>query len=401
MSRCEVAIIGAGPYGLAVAAHLLARGIHTHVFGDPMEFWQHRMPRGMLLRSSKRSSSIGNPNSGFCLGDYAAHARRKIANPITLDDFIAYGRWFQRSAVPECDYRRVSNLIGASNGFRLVLEDGDAIHAKYVVVAAGIAAFVHRPQGFSGLPLEKVSHSSEHADFQRFAGSRVVVIGAGQSGFESAALLLESGAEVEIVARASRVHWLSSTNALRRLPPRLLSMLDPGTDVGPLGLNQVAARPRLFASLPHPVQALVTYRCIRPAVATWLNNRVAKVQVTTSTEVTRASADGKGVSLELSDGTTRLVDHLLLATGYRIDISRYSFIDRGLFSSISRFQGYPMLSHRFKSSVEGLFFAGATAAISLGPLFRFVVGTQYCARAISEAIALRLELAPRQEHAFA
>ena len=162
-----------------------------------------------------------------------------------------------------------------------------------------------------------------------------------------------------------------------------------------------AARPRFFASLPHPVQALVTYRCIRPAVAAWLNTRVAKAHVTASTEVTRTAVVRNGLSLELSDGATRFVDHLLLATGYRIDISKYSFIDPGLLKSISRMQGYPLLSHQFRSSVPGLFFAGATAVLSLGPLFRFVVGTQYCARAISEAIAPKSELVLRREHAFA
>jgi len=400
VSECGVAIIGAGPYGLAIAAHLHCLGIPTHVLGEPMEFWQHRMPRGMLLRSSKRSSSIGHPNAGFCLDDYATQNGAELPTTVPLQEFINYGRWFQRRAVPECDCRRVSKLVAVSDGFCLLLEDGDAVHAKYVIVAAGIGAFAHLPQLFNGLPVEKVSHSSEHTDFRRFAGMRVLVVGGGQSAFESAALLSESGADVEIVVRASRVIWLSATNVIRHLPSRLSAILDPGTDVGPLGLNQLAARPRLFASLPYPLQTFITYRCIRPAVAAWLNKRVARAKVTTSTEVTRASANGKGARLELSDGTTRHVDHVLLATGYRVDVSRYSFIDRDLSRSISHFAGYPLVSYRFESSVKGLFFAGAAAALSLGPLFRFVAGTQYCARAISEAIALRLELIPRQQRVF-
>jgi thioredoxin reductase len=387
INQSMVAIIGAGPYGLAIAAHLRAQGIATSVFGEPMAFWQHHMPHGMLLRSSKRSSSIGSPNGGSSLDDYATQNSTRLPDPLPLDRFINYGKWFQRIAVPECDWRRVSNLGPAPGGFRLVLEDADEVSAKYVIVAAGISRFAHMPEQFAGLPSDKVSHSSEHTDLQKFSGMRVLVIGSGQSAFESAALLLESGAEVEIVVRSSRVIWLSNKSAVHHLPSWLGSLLDPGTDVGPLGLNQLVARQRLFALLPHQFRDPIAYRCIRPAVAPWLATRVAQAQITTSTEIANASLSGKNVKLELSNGTSRLVDHVLFATGYRVDISRYSFIDRALFRSIAQFRGYPLVSHRFESSVAGLFFAGAPAAFSLGPVCRFVAGTQYCARAISRAIA--------------
>jgi hypothetical protein len=399
-SECTVAVIGAGPYGLAAAAHLLSRGISTHVFGEPMEFWQRQMPRGMLLRSSKRSSSIGNPSGGFCLADYAAQAERELAERVPREDFIAYGRWFQQSVVPDCDRRRVSDLVRSSKGFRLLLNDGNTARATYVIVAGGIGPFAHVPELFAGLPSEKVSHSSDHVDFQRFADKRVVVVGAGQSAFESAALLLESDANVEIVVRASRVIWLSSANPARRLQRYFLSSIDPGTDVGPLGLDQIAARPRLFASLPYRLQAPIAYRCIRPAVSSWLSARVARADIKTSTDIARASVNGNSLNIKLSDGASRTIDHLLLATGYHIDISRYSFINRDLYRSTSCLHGYPLLSPCFESSVEGLYFAGAAAALSLGPLFRFVAGTQYCARSISESIAVKLGLRSRSERAL-
>ena len=387
VNQSVAAIIGAGPYGLATAAHLRAKGMRTFVFGEPMAFWRHQMPHGMMLRSSKRSSSIGSPNGNRSLDDYATQRGTELPNPLPLEEFINYGNWFQRIAVPECDCRRVSNLIPAAGGFRLVLEDGDEVQAKHVIVAAGISRFAYVPKALMSLPGEKVSHSSEHADFQKFSGTRVLVIGGGQSAFESAALLLENGAEVEIVVRSSRVIWLSNKSPMHRLPPWLGSLLDPGTDVGPLGLNQLVAHPRLFALLPYQIRGPIAYRCIRPAVASWLSTRISNAPVTTSTEITNASLAGKDVRLELSNGTSRLIDHVLLATGYRVDISRYSFIDRPLFRSIAQFQGYPLLTHHFESSVAGLFFAGAPAAFSLGPLCRFVAGTQYCARAISQAIA--------------
>lgn len=366
-----------------------------------MEFWRRHMPRGMMLRSSKRSSSIGSPNSGLCLEDYAAALGKQLEDLIPLEDFVAYGLWFQHLAVPECERRRVHGLVGASNGFRILLEDGHVVCAKCVVVASGIGPFAHIPQVFGGLPSERASHSSEHTDLGRFLEKRVIVVGSGQSAFESAALLVESGADVEVVVRSNRVIWLSGKNAARRLQRRFLSILDPGTDVGPLGLDQIAARPRLFATLPYWLQGPIAYRCVRPAVSSWLHSRVARARVTTSIEVTRVFENGKHIKIELSDGTARLADHVLLATGYRVDISRYSFLNPDLYNSISRFQGYPVLSRRFESSAEGLFFAGAAAAHSVGPLFRFVAGTEYCARAISGAIAMRLGLPRLREDPFA
>jgi FAD-dependent urate hydroxylase len=365
-----------------------------------MEFWQRHMPGGMLLRSSKRSSHMGDPKDGFRLDDYVAQHGTVLGNHVPLEEFIKYGCWFQRNLVPECERQRVTGLDVASNGFRLLLNDGKTVYAKFAIVAAGIGPFAHRPQTFNGLSAEKVSHSSDHANLQRFAGMRVVVIGAGQSAFESAALLLENGADVEIVARADRVIWLSST-LLPSLPSRLRRMLDPGTDVGPPGLNQLVARPRIFASLPYRLREPIAQRCIRPAVAGWLKSRVAEIQVTMPREVTGATTNGKGVRLHLNDGTTRDADHVLLATGFCIDISRYSFIGGNLFTSISQFRGYPLVTLGFESSIRGLFFAGATSALSLGPLFRFVAGTGYCAAIISNVIGARLGSSPIREHTFA
>ena len=394
------AIVGAGPYGLATAAHLRSRGVGTRTFGEPMEFWLRQMPRAMRLRSSKRSSSIGSPNVGFSLGDYAAQAGREIEDPIPAEDFIAYGRWFQRRVAPECDSRRVVDIAWASEGFSILLDDGHSLRARHVVVAGGIGPFAYVPEVFRGLPSEVATHSAQHVDFDRFAGKRVVVIGSGQSAFESAALLSESDAEVEIVARSPRVIWLSG-GAARRLPRNLLSMIDPGTDVGPLGLDQIAARPWIFASLPYALQGPIYRRCVRPAAAGWLRTRVDKVRVTTSAEVVRASSIGRGVKIDLSDGTSRLADHLLLSTGYRVDISKYPFISPTLHRLIASLDGYPLLNRRFEASVDGLFFAGAPATLSLGPLFRFVAGTQYCAAAISQAIARNLGLPWRHERPFA
>jgi cation diffusion facilitator CzcD-associated flavoprotein CzcO len=384
-SRSQVAIIGAGPYGLAAAAHLRAACIETQVFGKAMEFWENQMPEGMLLRSSWGASRISDPHGSLTLDTYQSEHNVKLEAPVPLDGFIKYGRWFQRQVVPDLDGRRVSRVETHSNasvqtapgGFRLTLEDGESLEAKRVVVAGGIAPFAWRPPQFDKLPPSLASHSADHRDLGRFAGQQVVVVGGGQSAMESAVLLSENGADVELIMRTPKVRWLRRSNLLHHQPEPLRRLLYPPTDVGPPVLNLMVAAPDFFRRLPRALQTRWAYRAIRPAASGWLMPRSGKVRITTGHEVTSAAPAGERLRLTLSNGTERRVDHVLCATGYHVDISRYSFLAPELVQSLRRVNGYPMLRDGFESSVPGLHFLGAPSAWSFGPLMRFVSGTWY------------------------
>lgn len=58
----RVAIIGAGPYGLSIAAHLRAYGIPFRIFGAPLDSWRRHMPVGMMLKSDGFASSLSAPD---------------------------------------------------------------------------------------------------------------------------------------------------------------------------------------------------------------------------------------------------------------------------------------------------------------------------------------------------
>ena len=350
-----------------------------------MEFWEQQMPTGMFLRSAWYACDISDPFGNFGLNDYRLRAREEFSAPVPLDSFVRYGHWFQRHLLPDVDRRKVSR-IEKNGSFRLSLNDGETLHAKRVVVAAGISSFANRPPEFADLPRILASHSSEHRDLSRFRGQRVMVIGGGQSAFESAALLKENGAEVELVMRAPEVRWLHGSVGFRTTLGALRRLLYPPTDVGPPGLNQLIARPHLFRLLPRALQTRWAYRAIRPAAATWLHERMDGVRVTTGRRATSAVTCGDMARVELDDGTRREVDHVLLATGFRVDVSRYNFLGPELLRNLKTDQGYPRLTLGLESSVEGLHFMGAPAARSFGPLVRFVSGTGYSARALAEAI---------------
>jgi thioredoxin reductase len=383
----QVAIIGAGPYGLATAAHLRTAKIETRVFGEPMEFWENQMPEGMLLRSSWDACHIADPHRTSTLDCYSVSQNVAVPKPVPLDRFIDYGRWFQKRMVPDVDKRRVIDIDITGKGFRVALNDGDSVQVQRVVVATGIALFARRPSQFSGLPPTLVSHTSEHRNLKRFAGQRVVVIGGGQNALESAALLHEIGAEVEVLARRQRVHWLdqkmrwlkSNANPIRPL-------LYPSTDVGPPGLNLIVATPGLFRRLPRPLQEKIAYRSIRPAGTGWLVPRLRDVRITTGVGANSAKATGESVSLDLSDGAKRVADHVVLATGFQVDVSRYKFLGTGVLRALRVNDGYPELKTGFESSVPGLYFVGAPAARSFGPLCRFVSGTAFTARSLTRSV---------------
>jgi len=212
-----------------------------------------------------------------------------------------------------------------------------------------------------------------------------MVVGGGQSALESAALLTEAGAQVEVIARSRNIHWLRGTWLRQYLGP-LRPLVYPSTDVGPPGLNWIVARPYVFRQLPPRLRERVARRSIRPAGAPWLQPRLRMVPLTTGRAVTSVVPSGARIQLGLNDGTERRVDHVLLATGYSVDATKYPFLAACIMQSLSRSQGYPVLTTRFESSVPGVFFLGASAAHSFGPLLRFVSGTGYAARTLTRYV---------------
>lgn len=376
---CDVAIVGAGPYGLAAASHLReVKGLNVSIFGEPMRFWRTAMPAGMLLRSAWSASHIADPNGALTLDAYKLSSGNHLAAPITLERFVDYGLWYQRSAVPDVDRRKVSAIERSGNHFRLALHDGSNLSASRVIVAGGISAFAACPLAFESVPPEFATHTSQSPDLSRFADKRVIVVGGGQSALESAALLHEVGAQVEILVRRSRVHWLGLKERLRPLG-RASSLLFSPTDVGPVGISRLVAAPDILRKFPRTIQTRLRVLSVRPAGARWLRERLRSVPIATNTTVISAVPANGSLKLALDDGSTRVVDHVLLGTGYRVNVARYNLLDRSILDHLQVVDGSPRLGPALESSVPGLHFLGAPAAWSYGPLMYFVSGTKYAA----------------------
>ena len=390
MTHRDVVIIGAGPYGLSAAAHLRTiPGLDVAVFGEAMSFWERFMPAGMLLRSNWSATQIADPKRSLTLEAFQKDSGTRFSTPVPLENFVRYGMWYQRQAVPDLDRRKVLEIDSKGGAFRVRLEDGEEVSARRVVIAAGIQPFAWKPPSFAGLASSIASHASEHREFDSFKGKTVMVIGGGQSALESAALLHEAGAYVKVVCRAPKINWLgglSSTTLHHRVGRLIPRLLYAPTDVGPAGISQLMARPEVLQKLPRLIQDKLTRRSIRPAGARWLVGRLRDVSIKLDTSVASYSVKGDRVEVRLSDGSADEIDHLLLGTGYRIDISKFPFLTSEMTAGIRQVNGYPRLEEGFETTIPGLHIIGAPAAWSYGALLRFVSGAGYASRALVRSI---------------
>ena len=377
-------VIGAGPYGLSIAAYLKAQGVQTLVLGKTMELWK-KMPPGLCLKSIWSASSISDPAGKYSIDHYIAATNTPRQEPIPLSLFLNYALWFQRHNVPDVDPVYVQSLAADGKGFHLELDDGRAFKANKIVVAAGISSFAYVPDFARELPKSVASHTSAHSDLASFKGRSVIVVGKGQSALEYAVLLHEAGADVELITRGV-VRWHTKLLYERTGPAR--HIFYPPGDVGPPGINWLVAFPTFFSHLPEKVKHPVHKRAVLPGGAKWLRPRLeGHVRVTENTQIVKATAQEQGVRLELSDGTVREVDYLFLGTGYQPDLQKLTFIDPAIRQQMQEINGYPVLNAQFESSVPHLYFAGLLAGHTFGPTCRFVSGTKGVAPKIARNVA--------------
>ncbi len=390
-SIAPVAIIGAGPYGLSIAAHLRGRGIEPLVFGPPMNSWRHGMPSGMRLKSEGFASCLSDPRGAFTLKAFCVANDLPYADldhPVPVEVFTAYGTAFQERFVPNCDRRIVRHLGRAPHGFTLELEDGTLVAARRVIVATGLAPYRHVPPVLAALGRDRLSHTSERADYTGFAGRRVVVVGAGASAIDAAAALSRAGASVHLVSRRAAVTFYAGGR--RRLFDRLRA---PVTPLGPGWKKLLCVRmPLLFYALPERVRVAIVRRYLGPAPG-WSARRdyEGNVSQSLSARIIAARETADGVELEIAgpDGRTTCehADHVVAGTGYAVDLRDLRFLDPALVARVALTENAPKLWSHFETSVPGLYFAGTAAAFAFGPMLRFVCGTGFAARRIARHVA--------------
>jgi hypothetical protein len=381
----DVVVIGAGPYGLSLAAHLRGKGISHRIFGKPMETWRERMPHGMLLKSDGFASNLSAPAAGYTLRDYCevkgiAYDDTKI--PVQLETFIDYGMWFQRQLVPELDTRNVTEIHRLDGEFLIRTDDGEELAARRVVLAVGIREFAWIPPELGDLPPELLTHSSQHPDPAAMAGRDVTVIGGGASAIDLAVLMHEQGAKVCILAHQENIRFHLPPPAGKR--SLWAQLRHPSSGLGPGWRSRIYTQvPRLFRQLPAAVRLHIVRTHLGPAPGWPMRERARGVAMILGANGVRAEAYGDGVLLRYVDRAGREAEHqtghVIAATGYRADVRRLRYLSPAIRQHLRTQGDAPMLSGEFESSVPGLYFVGLASANSFGPMMRFAFGANYTA----------------------
>jgi thioredoxin reductase len=381
MSDTDVVIIGAGPNGLSVAAHL-GDSVERRVFGHTMGAWRFNMPEGMILKSEPYASDLSAPQPGYLAGDYCRATSQEYHErviPLSGQQFIGYGDWFARQLVRDVEETEVVSLSRDSNEFVVRTAEGEAVRAARVVVATGIIPFAYLPPELAGLPPDLVSHTSSHRDLSCFEGKEVLVVGRGQSAMETAALIHEQGGSVRLVVRGEYVFFPAANP---EAPSRLQRLRTPVVRLCEGWPCWAYDRlPDLFRLLPKAERVDRALGFLGPAGSWWLRERVeGQIPLLLNHRIVGAEATGDRIRLQFETPggpVTEEVDHVIAGTGYRFDLTRLGYLEPSLRDGLRLVAGAPVVDRHLESNVPGLFFTGALAAPSLGPLMRFVAGTHF------------------------
>ena len=393
----DAVVIGAGPYGLSVAAHLRARGLRAAVQGTPVELWRRNMPKGMKLRSHAWATDLSDPEGRYGFERFLREAGGRTTYPVPIEMFIDYALRFTERAVGEVDETYVASVERCDGGFLVSLVDGRRLREAAGVMALGLGDYANRPQPYAALDAAVVSHSGAHRDFGVFKGRRVVVVGGGQSAVEFTALLHEAGARTHLVARRP-IDWLGRDRTDERT--MLERIVAPTAGIAPGWINLALERmPYLFYRLPEAIKDTRMRPYYAATASQWLHDRVTgKASLHEGRTVAGIDPTSGGVTVTLSDAHRIDADHVILATGYKVDVTRLPMLHPSLLRQVRTQTAIPgvatagsgcapVLSPWFESSVPGLYFVGATSMRAFGPLYRFVVGCKAAATRVSAAVA--------------
>ena len=373
----ELLIIGAGPFGLAVAAQAAHLGIKHLVAGKPMEFWRRNMPAGMYLRSAcDWHLDPQNIHTIEKFLDERGQTARDV-EPLSLEFYLSYAEWFQQQKQITPLPLHVERLDVSDNHFIATTREGDAIHARNVVMAPGFKHFPHIPAELKPrLPAGRYAHTCDFVDFSRAHDKRYLIVGGRQSAFEWAALLLEAGASAVYVAHRHESPAFKAAD---------WSWVNPIVD-------NIGEDPNWFRRLSEAEKAEVNQRLWaegRLKVEPWLERRLddKRVRILPKTELLSVAEDNGDLRVTLTNGDEINCDQIVLATGYKVDIKRLPILAAGnVLGQLATRNGFPVLDDHFQTSIKGLFITSMPATQDFGPFFGFTIAVRASAKLICEAI---------------
>lgn len=369
----DVIIIGSGPFGISLAAHAVASKLEYKLFGYPMDFWKNQMPQDMFIRTPHEFVSFSDSKDELTIQQFSEETGTELVTPLPRPIFVAYANWFAEKAGIEFTKELVTKVIQKDGYYEVTSDSGDQFLTKNIIVATGVEHYKHLPNLLSNFPAHLVSHTSGYTSFEQFKGKKVVVLGSGQSAWEAAGLLHREGADVELVYRKEGPNYAGSRE-------NEIALRDVGDIFYNLPLEE--KKPGWGQSSGSVAHFLKPY--VEGIVPQNAGVAVEKVEQINEDEM----------KLVLSNGTEKIVNHIIAATGFHINLDKVPFFNTELLATIEREEGYsqfPKLNEAFESSVPGLYFAGPLSSHSHGPTFRFILGLRKTSFSIIPSIVKKAE----------
>lgn len=374
----DVIIIGAGPYGLAAAAQAKHAGLDYLLIGEPMSFWRTSMPSFMVVRSPFVASSIYSPQPGLSLDDFYRETGRTAnkREKISLKIYLKYLDWYLEKAALNVLPQTVVALRRETRGtFTVTTGDGQQLESRAVVLAVGNPPFVNIPEEFKAIDKRYYSHACEVVDFSPFAGKKVLVLGAGQSAIEACLGLLQVGAQTELMHNQSGIYWHNIP--LRINVPLLLFFL---------------SFPTVLEFVPYVLRKPVGDMVSKPTVDKWLRPKIeSRITEHTRARIERLTPDGDRLRVKFSGGRETTVDHVILGTGYVVDILSLPMLDVSVSTDLQVRHGYPLIDRHLESSIKGMFFTGVPAKGRFGPTFNFIFASPAGGKRVIAGVQARLQ----------
>lgn len=379
--RTELLIIGAGPFGLAIAAHVKRLGIDHIVVGEPMGFWKRHMPGNMYLRSGIHWHL---DTSGVFTIEQFLRSRgltESDVEPFPLDVYVAYADWFQRQMeleITPAHVVRLDRIPDHRPTFRAALLDGSGIVAKHVAVAVGFEPFTHVPADLvEGLAPGRFEHTCTAVHLEELAGQRCLIIGGRQSAFEWAALAAEAGAASVDVSyrhdtpRFAQSEWMWADRLVQRFTD------EPGWYRRLQQSERDALAGRFWQEGRLKLEPWLEPRIRAGGVRLWPRSQILAASV----------AAGDTTSVRFDSGSSIEVNRVIFATGYKPDVTRVPFLSAGnLLADIDSRNGCPVLNDVMQSSVPDLYFTSLLATSDFGPFFGFTIAARTAARLVGRGL---------------
>jgi cation diffusion facilitator CzcD-associated flavoprotein CzcO len=383
--KTDLLIVGAGPFGLAMAAYAKHLGIEHLVVGKSMGFWKANMPKGMYLRSA--CDWHLDPLNVDTLEKFVETEglSTKDVEPLSLEFYLRYAQWFQEQkqlALLPALVRKLDWNAGDAFPFCAVMDNGENVAARFVVLAVGFRYFKNLPPDLVKLlPQGRYSHTCDLVDFREIAGKRCLIIGGRQSAFEWAALINEAGGdEIHLCHRHDSPAFTAAD----------WSWIDPLIDT-------TEANPGWFRNLSQQEKDDIKLRLWaegRLKVEPWLKARVSndRIKLWPRTRIENCSELSTGdLGVQIDNGQKIVVDRIVLATGYKVEFAQIPFLQGSTILDRLHIQdGFPQLDEHFQSNIPGMFVTSMAATQQFGPFFGFTIAVRVSARLIARAILTKV-----------